>query len=100
MGGQHVCTLTVPRGAVAAEAAAEPPMQGITYTYINGVPHRTRFTTGGTGTVVTAGGEGLRLTLGTHPLADELRGLGLPSAPVMSSWTEHMCGTFETPERL
>ena len=100
MDGQHVFTLTLPRGSVAPGTAPDPPMEGITYTYIDGVPHRTRFTTGGTGNVVTAGDAGVTLTLGTHPIAEALRGLGLPSAPIMSSWTEHMLGTFETPERL
>jgi hypothetical protein len=100
MDGQLVFTLTVPRGAPAPGTAAEPPMEGVTYTYIDGVPHRTRFTTGGTGTIVTAGGTGVTLTLGSHPIAEALRALGLPSTPIMSSWTEHMCGTFDAPARL
>jgi Acetoacetate decarboxylase (ADC) len=100
MDGRAVFALTLPRRQPERGVAPDPPLEGYTYTYIEGVPHRTRFTTGGTGTVVTAGGEGVELTLGTHPLADALRGLGLPAPPLMSSWTEHMQGSFGPPERL
>ena len=100
MGGEHVLTLGLPRRQPEPGAPVEPPMEAYTYTYIDGIPHRTRFTTGGAGTVITAGGEGVTLTLGTHPIAQALRGLGLPAAPMMSTWTEHMHGTFGSPEAL
>lgn len=99
MDGEEVFTLSLPRRRPEPGAVADPPMEGYTYTYIDGAPHRTRFTTGGS-TVVTAGGEGVILRLGMHPLAGALRTLGLPAAPLMSSWTEHMRGTFGPPERL
>ena len=95
MGGQLVFTLTVPR-SIADDAA--PEMEMITYTYLDG-PTAVRFTTGGP-TAVAAGGDGVVLTLGSHPLADELRRLGLPSAPLMSTWIEHMHGSFGTPQKL
>jgi hypothetical protein len=100
MDGQTVFTLRVPRGRLVPGAPEDPPMAGLTYTYVDGRPHRTRFTTGGSGTTLTPGGEGVDLTLGTHPLAATLRDLGLPATPLMSSWTEHMRGTFEAPEVL
>jgi hypothetical protein len=97
MDGQHVFTLSLPRGSAAGGAAGDTA--GPTYTYINGVPHRTTFTTGGD-TVVSPGDDGIELSLGSHPIADELRGLGLPKPALMSTWNEHMRGTFEVPEKL
>jgi hypothetical protein len=97
MDGQHVFTLSLPRGSAAGGAAGDTA--GPTYTYITGVPHRTTFTTGGD-TVVSPGDDGIELSLGSHPIADELRGLGLPKPALMSTWNEHMRGTFEVPEKL
>jgi hypothetical protein len=46
-------------------------------------------------------GEGVSLTLGTHPIAKELASLGLPEAKVVvTTWTEHMKATFEEPVAL
>lgn len=97
MDGQHVLTLGVPRGT--PEAGAPPELEMTTYTYLDG-PTAIPFTTGGRGTAVSAGGEGVTLALGTHRLAGELRSLGLPKAPFMSTWTEHMHGTFGAPRKL
>jgi hypothetical protein len=40
------------------------------------------------------------LALGSHPVADELRTLGLPKRPLMSVWMGRMHGRFEAPEKL
>jgi len=96
MGGKHVFTLRVPRAK--AEAADAPDMEMTTYTYLHG-GSAVRFTTGG-GTAVVAGAEGTELTLGDHPLADELRRLGLPADAMMSTWMEHMHGSFGAPAKL
>jgi hypothetical protein len=93
MDGEHVLTLTVPRGG-SDEA---PPMPMTSYTLIDGRPHATAFTQWGTGSGLVAGGEGVRIELGTHPIAEELASLGLPSTASLSTWTEHMQATFETP---
>jgi hypothetical protein len=98
MDGQHVFTLSLPRSTQQAAAAAADTA-GPTYTYINGVPHRTTFTTGGN-TVVSPGDTGIQLELGSHPIADQLRELGLPKPALMSTWNEHMRGTFEVAEKL
>lgn len=97
MGGQHVFTLTVPRKAAAAEDA--PNLDLLTYTYRDG-PTVVPFTTGGHGASVGVGGEGVELLLGTHPIADDLRRLGLPTPALMSTWTEHLHGTFGAPRKL
>jgi hypothetical protein len=96
MDGQLVLRLTLPRGG----RDEMPPLPMTAYTVIDGVAHRTAFTQGGTGSQVLVGGDGVALELGDHPVAKELATLGLPAAAQMSTWTEHMRGTFETPVAL
>ncbi len=90
MDGELVLRLTLPRGG----ADVMPPLPMVTYTLIDGRPHATAFTQGGSGAQVLATGDGVALELGAHPLAKELAGLGLPGPAVMSTWTEHMHGSF------
>jgi hypothetical protein len=59
------------------------------------VLHRTPFVSGATGVGIHLGGA--ELVLGDHPLADELRSLGLPKGALMSVWMEHSHGRFEAP---
>jgi acetoacetate decarboxylase len=96
MDGSLVLRVTLPRGG----DDEMPALPMTTYTLIDGVPHATAFTQGGTGSQVVAGGEGASLELGDHPLAKQLASLGLPAAPQLTTWTEHMRGTFETPRPL
>ncbi len=97
MDGQHVLTLTVPRGG----EGETPDTPSIGYSLIEGLPHRLVFSRGGKGEQTTPGGEGVRLALGDHPMADELRSLGLPDLPpLLSSWSEHFFGSFGDVERL
>jgi hypothetical protein len=97
MDGELVLRLRLPRGG----SDEMPLMDMVSYTYIDGVPHRTPFVQGGTGSQVVAGAGGIELELGTHAVADRLAGLGLPGAPaLLSTWTEHMQGTFAVPTPL
>ncbi|MFQ5665374.1 MAG: acetoacetate decarboxylase family protein [Candidatus Binatia bacterium] len=96
MDGQHVFTLSVPRRTVEMGDGRDTEMT--TYTYLDGAA-AVPFTTGG-GTAVVSAPEGVELHLGAHPLADELRTLGLPAPPLMSMWTEHMHGFFSAPRKL
>ena len=96
MDGELVLRLTLPRGG----GDEMPQMPMTTYSLIGGVPHATPFSQGGTGSQVVVGGDGVSLELGDHPVAKELASLGLPRAADMSTWTEHMQGTFETPVPL
>jgi hypothetical protein len=97
MDEKHVLTLTVPRGG---EGSTEDTV-ATGYTMIEGVPHRNEFTRGGTGEQTLPGGDGVVLELGTHPLAEELRSLGLEDAtPILSAWSEHMRGTFGESSKL
>lgn len=92
--GAHVLTLSVPRGGTKTL----PDQATATYTQIEGVPHRTRFTQGGSGVGFAMGGA--RIELGTHGIADALGALGLPRRALFTMWTEHMHGRFEAPEKL
>jgi hypothetical protein len=97
MGGEPVFTLTLPRGG----DAETPETPAVGYTLIKGSPHRIAFSRGGKKESTRPGGEGVSLELGSHPIADELRSLGLPDLPpLLSSWTEHFFGTFGEVEKL
>ncbi|MCU1622001.1 MAG: putative acetoacetate decarboxylase [Frankiales bacterium] len=91
MGGELVLDVTVPRGGTDEM----PPLPMTSYTLLDGTPHATRFTQGGSGSSIGFG-DGVSLTLGTHPVAKELETLGLPTAPVVvTTWIEKMRATFE-----
>ena len=97
MDGELVIDLTVPRGG----GSDEMPMLPMTsYTLLEGRPHATTFTQGGTGFSMVFGGEGVQLTLGDHPIAKELESLGLPREPALSTWLERMRGSFDDPRPL
>jgi hypothetical protein len=91
MDGQLVLRITVPRGG--SDEMPDLPIH--TYTYKDGVAHRTAFRQGGTGAQVLLGGDGVSLELGDHPIAKELAALGLPAEATMSTWTEHLHGRFD-----
>jgi len=92
--GRHVLTLATPRGG----ERTLPDSELVTYTWIDGALHRTRFRSGARGAGIRLGGA--ELELGDHAISAELRQLGLPRRPLMSIWMEHMHGTFEAPEKL
>ena len=94
MDGTLVLRLVLPRGG--SDEMPQIPMT--TYTLIDGQPHATPFSQGGAGSQVVVGDSGVELELGTHPVATQLAALGLRDAPViLSTWTEHMQGTFGAP---
>lgn len=92
--GRRVLSLSLPRGG----SRSLPEREMVTYSVIEGIPHATRFTTAAEGVGFRLGGA--RLELGEHPLADELRALGLPRAALLSTWMERMRGRFEAPQKL
>ncbi len=94
VGGVHALTLALPRGGT--RRLSDTTM--VTLSLIDGVPHRTVFTSGGEGVGFRLGGADL--VLGNHPIADELRRLGLPKRALTTMWVERMRGRFEPPERL
>jgi len=92
--GVHALTIRFPRGGTGLM----PDRELISYTYLHGVPHRTRAQMGGEGFALRLGGA--ELVLGSHALANELRLLGLPRRALFTSFTEHMHAVFELPEKL
>ncbi len=64
-----------------------------TYSYIDGALHETSFVSAAEDLGVRLGGA--ELVLGTHPVADSLRTLGLPKRALMSMWMGTMRGSFD-----
>lgn len=92
MDGELVLDVTVPRGG----SDALPDMELTTYTFLDARPHATRFVQGGEGAWVHFGADaGIELTLGEHRIAKELRSLGLPKEPSITTWMERMHGRFD-----
>lgn len=92
--GRRVFTFSLPRRG--ARTLADSPLA--TYSYIDGALHRTGFVSGAEGLGFRLGGA--ELDLGDHPIAGELRTLGLPKRALLSVWMERMHGRFEGPEKL
>lgn len=92
--GSRVFRFSVPRGG--SRVMADRTLS--TYTWMEGVAHRTAFTSGASGVGVRLGGA--ELELGSHPIADELRVLGLPRRALLTTWMERMHGRFEAPRKL
>jgi hypothetical protein len=92
--GRHVLTLETRRHG--SRTLQDSAMK--TYSYIDGVLHETAFRSGADGVGFSRGGAGLEL--GDHPIADELRRLGLPKPALLTVWMEHMRGRFEAPQPL
>jgi len=93
-GGEHVFTLSVRRGG--RWPLGERPFDS--YSYREGRLRRTPFVAGGSGAGFRLGGAAL--TLGPHPIADELRSLGLPRRALLSGSMEQMRASFGAPETL
>jgi len=91
MDGKHVLTVTSFRGG--RWSLPDVPMK--TYSYIGGRLHETTFVSGAT--EVGFGLGGTDLVLGEHPIADDLRRLGLPRRALMTVWMGHQHGRFEAP---
>ncbi len=92
--GSHVLTLTTARRGRLR--LGDMPQD--TYTWRDGGIIRTRSTMRGQGVGVRLGGA--QLTLGAHPIADELRTLGLPRRALMTMSMEHLAATFHAPEEV
>lgn len=92
--GVFAFSLSLPRGG----GRSLPDQELATYTFIEGVLHRTVFRSGADGFGVRMGGA--ELTLGSGPIAAELRCLGLPRRALLTTWMERMHGRFEAAEKV
>jgi len=90
----EILELTLPRGG----RLTVPPGPGTAYTHAAGRTWRTALTFQGTGARFGPGGA--RLRLGTHPIADQLRALGLSRRALFSAWVDHAVMDFEAAEPL
>lgn len=91
--GHSVLELSLPIGG-----QRDFPEQALrTYSYIDGVLHQTPFLSSAEGLGVRLGGA--EIELGAHPIADELRSLGLPKPALMSMWMGKMRGRFDAAQR-
>ena len=70
-----------------------PEMNARTYSYIDGRLHVTPFVSSASEVGFELGGAAPEL--GEHPVADELRSLGLPKRPLMTVWAGRMRARFE-----
>ena len=95
MDGELVLRLTLPAGGFEVM----DPMELVSYTLFDGVPHATAFTQGGAESSIGSG-EGVVLEFGSHPLSKELASLGLPAPAVVTTWTGRLRATFEAPVPL
>ena len=84
--GEEILQLDVRRGWVSMPSRTLP-----TLTYMDGVLRETQWTTGGKTRVRLGGG---RLELGSHPVAKELRALGLPKKAFAVQAMPEMRATF------
>lgn len=91
--GEHVLTQSMRiRGA-----RSFPERTQISYSCLDGVLYRTPSTM--SGEAIGARFRGARLSLGTHPIADELRSLGLPKRALFSTYIGKMRGEFFAAEQ-
>jgi len=91
--GQTVLKLSLPIGG-----SRDFPEQTLcTYSYIDGALHETPFMSSAEDLGVRMGGA--EIELGAHPIADELRSLGLPKPALMSMWMGKMRGRFGVARR-
>ena len=92
--GRHVLSLSLPGGGRLALPAQAPP----TYSFLDGVLRRTTWTTTHHGATGRFGGAAL--ALGDHPVADELRSVGLPRRALFCSSVARMEASFDAPETV
>jgi len=89
-GGQPVLSVSFPAAEPTGEATR---VETGSYSYLHGVAHETPLAMDmGTGFVDPAE---VVIELGTGPVADELRTLGLPKAPDFGTWGTGLTATFQ-----
>ncbi len=94
MEGREVLTYSVS----ARGSRRQGPTDSVVYSMFEGAPHASRLTQ-----EYTSVGFGLgagRLTLGEHPMAEQLRRLGLPRRPLIATWMGGLRFEMSAPEEL
>jgi len=100
--GKHVLTQRVRAGPSPEPGRREGRSLGsrrqVSYAWRDGVLYRTPSVMSGEGVAARLGGA--TLELGTHPMAEELRSLGLPKRALFSTYIGRMRAVFSAAERL
>ena len=91
--GEHVLTQTMRTSG----NRSFPTRTQISYSYLNDTLYRTPSTMAGE--AIGARFRGATLSLGTHPIADELRSLGIGRRALFSTYIGKMTGEFFAAER-
>jgi len=91
--GEHVLTQAMPMSGTRSF----PTRTQISYSCLDGAVYRTPSTM--SGEEIGARFRSARLSLGTHPIADELRSLGLPKRALFSTYIGKMRGEFFAAEQ-
>jgi hypothetical protein len=94
MDGREVLRFSVP----ATGRRDQPPSASAVYSIYEGAPHVTILENEYHDFGMSFGGG--RLSLGDHPIADQLRGLGLPRRPLVSTWMGRFSLKVGPPEKL
>jgi hypothetical protein len=94
MDGRSVLTFST----LARGTRTLPDAPTTTYTMVHGRLHRTQFTMGSREVGFALGGADL--TLGDHPVADDLRRLGLPKRALMTMWLGRQRARFGAPQPI
>jgi len=94
MSGREVLSYSV----AASGTREQPPSAAAVYTNYGGAPHVTYLGNRYSNVGMSLGGG--QLSLGDHPVADDLRRLGLPRKPIMATWMGHLSFTVGPPEKL
>ncbi len=92
--GEHVLSLSIRRGMALPARGSNVDA----YSHTDGVLRRTAWSMQPTGVRGRPGGAAL--TLGDHPIAKELRSLGLPRRATFSSTIDHVRMQFQAPDEL
>jgi hypothetical protein len=92
--GREVLRYSVP----ATGKRDQPPNASAVYSIYEGAPHVTLLKNEYHDVGVSF--RGGRLTLGDHPISEQLRSLGLPRRPLVATWMGHLSFEVGAPERL
>lgn len=94
MDGQEVFNYSVK----ATGSASPAPVTSAVYSIWEGAPHVSYLTQ--TYRDAAYRPRGGRLRLGDHPLAGQLRALGLPRRPLLATWAGHLAFSMSAPKKL
>jgi hypothetical protein len=103
-GGNLHCSLRMEGADVfdfsmkAGGSRTPEPITSTVYSVFEGAPHVSHLTQSYRDTGYAFGGTSL--SLGSHPLADDLRALGLPKRPLMATWNGHLAFSMTAPKKL